>query len=243
MTLPSSHPAEWLEDAVAEGAPDFLRELQAFPKFAPRQSVTRFLGRYELFKQVLDVPGSIVECGVYSGGGVFSWAHFSAILEPVHYARRVIGFDTFAGFPGLADGKDRSDGTTVTQAGGFAYRELAQLQRAAARFDRNRFLGEIPKIEFVEGDAIETMPRYVAEHPHLVVALLYLDFDLYDPTLAAIRTFLPRMPRGSVIAFDELNKDKWPGETLAALEGIGFDRLRLRRFPFDSLMSYAVIGD
>jgi hypothetical protein len=83
----------------------------------------------------------------------------------------------------------------------------------------------------------------VEEHPHLVVALLYLDFDLYEPTLAAIQTLLPRMPKGAILAFDELNKDKWPGETLAAIEGVGLTSLRLRRFPFDSLMSYAVIGD
>jgi len=238
------HPsAELLETLAASNDPAISREFDAFPKYMKRQAVTRFLGRYELFKRILDVPGSIVEGGVYAGGGLFSWAHFSAILEPVHYARRIIGFDTFSGFPSFTEDKDLHDDAGAGRPGGFTYSHVAQLENAVTRFDGNRFLGQIPKIELVSGNAVETIPRYVAEHRHLVVALLYLDFDLYEPTLGAIRTLLPRMPKGAILAFDELNKDKWPGETLAAMEAIGLPSLRLRRFSFDTLMSYAVLGD
>jgi hypothetical protein len=38
---------------------------------------------------------------------------------------------------------------------------------------------------------------------------------LIEPTLAALQPFVPRMPRDAVIAFDELNRPEWPGETLA----------------------------
>ena len=50
--------------------------------------------------------------------------------------------------------------------------------------------------------------------------MLYLDFDIYEPTLTALENFLPRMPKGSVIAFDELNNPDWPGETMAFLESM-----------------------
>lgn len=239
----STSTTDLLERLAASGEPAVQRELDAFTKYVRRQPLTRFIARYELFKQALEVPGSIVEAGVFAGGGLFTCAHVSAILEPVHYARRIIGFDTFEGFPAFTPGKDAHDASGVRSVGGFAYADLGALQQAAQRLDANRFLGEIPKIEFVAGDATVTMPRYVEEHPHLVVALLYLDFDLYQPTRAAIEAFLPRMPKGAVLAFDELNKDKWPGETLAALETVGLHSLRLRRFAFDPLMSYAVIGD
>ena len=39
--------------------------LQNFPSFVRRINVTRFLAQYELFKMVQDLPGSIVELGVY----------------------------------------------------------------------------------------------------------------------------------------------------------------------------------
>ena len=31
---------------------------------------------------------------MHEGGGLFSWAHFSTILEPYNYHRKIIGFDT-----------------------------------------------------------------------------------------------------------------------------------------------------
>ncbi|MEE8238763.1 MAG: TylF/MycF/NovP-related O-methyltransferase [Nitrososphaerales archaeon] len=234
--------AEFLEKALQEKDADLLRELHAFAKYVPRQSITRFLARYELFKLIVNVPGCVIEAGVYSGAGVFSFAHFSAILEPVHYARKIIGFDTFEGFPEFNESKDAGEASPHGHRGGFAYTDLGNLRRAAARFDENRFIGHIPKIDLVKGDACQTMPRYLEQNPHLVVALLYLDFDLYEPTLTAIKTFLPRIPKGGIIAFDELNKDLWPGETLAAMESVGLSQLSLRRFPFDALMSYAIVG-
>ena len=70
---------------------------------------------------------------------------------------------------------------------------------------------------------------------------LYLDFDLYEPTKVAVETFLPRMPKGAILAFDELNQAAWPGETLAVLETVGLRSLRVQRFPFTPALSYAVL--
>jgi hypothetical protein len=74
-----------------------------------------------------------------------------------------------------------------------------------------------------------------------VVSLLYLDFDLYAPTKAAIDTLLPRMPKGAILAFDELNQAQWPGETMAVVESIGLRNLRIQRFPYVPQLSYAVL--
>ena len=53
----------------------------------------------------------------------------------------------------------------------------------------------IPKIELVKGDVRKTIPKYIKDNPHLIVSLLYLDLDLYEPTRAALRNFIPRMPK------------------------------------------------
>jgi hypothetical protein len=74
-----------------------------------------------------------------------------------------------------------------------------------------------------------------------VVSLLYLDVDLYEPTKVALETFVPRMPRGAVIVFDELNAQMFSGETLAVNDVIGLQNLRIERFPFDSYVSYCVL--
>ena len=217
-----------------------LERAMAFPLYAPRQVMASFLFKYELFKKIVNVHGSVVECGVAFGAGLMAFAQFSAILEPVNYTRRIVGFDSFGGFPGVA-GQDVKGGHRHARKGGMAVDSHAELQRAVSLFDSNRSVGHIPKVELVKGDALETIPRYIEENPHLVVSLLYLDFDLYEPTKVAIEHFLPRMPRGALIAFDELAHPQWPGETVAVMEKIGVNNLRIERVPFDSTRSYAVL--
>jgi hypothetical protein len=70
---------------------------------------------------------------------------------------------------------------------------------------------------------------------------LYLDFDIYRPTLAALKHFVPRMPKGAVIAFDELNLKDWRGESIAVLETLKLREYRIERCSFGSVMSFAQI--
>ena len=58
---------------IFERCPDSVEvKLENFPKYVRRQQLKRFLALYELFKRVLPVKGSIVECGVFRGFGVMS---------------------------------------------------------------------------------------------------------------------------------------------------------------------------
>ena len=86
-------------------------KLQAFPVWVRRQDFAYCLAKYEIFKKILNVNGSIVECGVFVGSGIMTWLHCSSILEPYNHTRKIIGFDTFAGFPYIDD-KDKKTGTS-----------------------------------------------------------------------------------------------------------------------------------
>jgi len=215
-------------------------KLENFPKYVRRNHLKRFLAMYELFKLALPVKGSIVECGVFRGFGVMSWAKLSAMLEPENLTRRIYGFDSFAGFPTVSD-KDSTPIADV-EAGGLFADSKEELEALIKEYDKDRFLGHIDKVHLVKGDVVETIPRFIEQHPHLVVSLLFLDMDLYEPTKAAIEHFVPRMPKGAVIAFDELDNPMWPGETLALIESLGMGRLELRRMEWDPYISWAVIG-
>lgn len=214
-------------------------KLQNFPKYVRRQHLKRFLAMYELFKLVLPVKGSVVECGVFRGFGVMTWAKLSAMLEPENLTRRIYGFDTFEGFPTVGD-KDRSDfaAPAVGELSASSHAELLQL---IAEYDRDRFLGHLRKVELIKGDLTKSAPAFIESHPHVVVSLLFIDCDLYEPTRAALSAFLPRMPKGAIVAFDELDNPIWPGETLAALENDVLRGLSLRRLEWDPYIAYAVI--
>jgi hypothetical protein len=170
-----------------------------------------------------------------------TWAHLSAVLEPANLTRRVYGFDTFAGFPSVAD-KDLNESRNPAH-GELNADSFDELQEIIKSYDQDRFLGHIDKVHLIKGNIAQTVPRFVEQHPHVVVSLLFLDADLYEPTKIALETFLPRMPRGAILAFDELDNPIWPGETLAALETVGLSRLAIRRFPWDPYVGYAVLGD
>jgi hypothetical protein len=215
-------------------------KLENFPKYVRRQNLTRFMALYEIFKRVLDVKGSIIECGVHQGFGIMTWAKLSAILEPVNLTRRIYGFDTFSGFPNLSDA-DRAAASSHVRVGDLYADSHDELVELMAIYDSTRFIGHIPKGKLVRGDACQTIPGFVKEHPHVLVSLLFLDFDLYEPTRVALETFLPRMPKGAVVAFDELDNPLWPGETVAMLEVLEKYRLKVERLPFDPYIGFATL--
>jgi hypothetical protein len=217
-----------------------IDKLRNFTKYVPRQTLSLFLAKNELFQRVVGIHGNIIECGVFLGGGLMSWAQLSSIYEPINHIRRIIGFDTFTGFPDIGE-KDKGDNLDYTIKGGLATHAYDDLQECIRLYDSNRHIGHIPRVELVVGDAMKTIPEYLQKNPHLVVAMLYLDFDLYEPTKLAIETFLPRMPKGAVLVFDELNQSQWPGETLAVMDTIGLRNLQIQRFPFTPQLSFAVL--
>lgn len=176
-------------------------------------------------------------------GGGMAWAKLSSALEPYAFDRRIFGFDTFEGFPDV-DEKDmgvvENDKAIV---GGFAtdYDVYTEINDAIEEYDENRFLNQFQKVFLVRGDALRSIPQFVEDNPHLMISLLFLDFDLYEPTKIALQYFIPRMPKGSIVAFDELNNPWWPGETLAALEMLDISSSQVKRFSFDPNISYIII--
>lgn len=214
-----------------------------FEKYVRRQSLARFLARYELFKMQMPIKGSIVECGVHYGGGLMAWAKLSANLEPYALDRLIIGLDTFEGFPSI-DKKDLSiTDNPELKVGGLNpnWDVYSELQEIIHQYDQNRFLNQFNKVHLIKGDAVYTIPQLVKEQPHLLVSLLFLDFDLYEATKIALESFIPRMSKGSILALDEVNNPWWPGETRALLESINIRDYEIRRFSFDPNIAYIVL--
>lgn len=234
------HEAERLKSCFERNPEIWEKKMENFPKYVRRQNLTRFLALYEIYKQVLSVKGSVVECGVFRGFGIMTWAKLSAILEPVNLTRRIYGFDSFTGFPSVSEDDKSKFSSHVLEGDLYADSEDELLELTSIN-DSTRFLGHIPKVNLIKGDAMQTIPKFIKEHPHLLVSLLFLDFDLYEPTKVALENFLPRMPKGSIIAFDELDNPLWPGETQAMIDICGSNNLSIERLHFDPYIGFARI--
>jgi Macrocin-O-methyltransferase (TylF) len=242
-TAPTDLMGPVVSDAFSSSPASLSAKLDNFPKYVRRQSLARFLARYELFKLQLPVAGSIVECGVFHGGGLLTWAKLSSALEPYAIHRRIYGFDTFEGLTEPSEHDTGSEFNAARAAGAFdtGYDVYNELMTAIAEYDSNRFLAEFKKVYLCRGDAVHTIPQFIQQNPHVLVSLLFLDFDIYAPTRIALECFLPRMAKGSVLAFDEIDNAWWPGETLALLQTLGVTRHRTNRFPMDPNISYIVL--
>ena len=219
-------------------------KLNNFELYVKRQALTRFIARYELFKQIISIKGSIVECGVHHGGGLMAWAKLSSGLEPMALHRKIIGFDTFDGFIDIHDNDIGVTDNQSLQKGGFSagVSSYDYITQSVKEYDENRFLNQFEKVELIKGDATITIPEFISANQHLIISLLFLDFDLYQPTKAALKNFLPRIPKGGIIAFDEINNSAWPGETVALIEEFGgLNKLNIQKFPFDPNIAYIVL--
>ena len=58
-----------MEQYIAQSSGNAFEKFENFTKYVSRQSLARFLALYEAFKQVIDVQGDVIECGVNIGGG------------------------------------------------------------------------------------------------------------------------------------------------------------------------------
>ncbi|WP_414156475.1 TylF/MycF/NovP-related O-methyltransferase [Pseudomonas sp. BNK-30] len=202
--------------------------------FANRIAVTAALSRIELFKMVQDIPGAIVECGVYKGNSLMLYMQLSMILEPYAINRSIIGFDTFGGFASIDAEQDPTD----INESMFSDTDETLIQDMIEANDLIRPVNRIPRCEIVKGDILETVPAFVKTRPDLVVAMLILDTDLYSSTKVALETFLPYMPKGAIVVLDEVAYRNFPGETAALRDVLDLNKIELKRLPFDSSVGY-----
>lgn len=202
--------------------------------FMTRQEASDMLARLRLFDLVSNVPGYIVECGVNRGNHTLLMSLMSTVTEPFALNRKIFGFDTFEGFRSVAaiDGDVRE----TDFRNDF---NLHTLMNAIEIFDANRPQHHFSKIELIKGDAVETIPTWVKAHPEAQIALLYMDFDLYLPTLVALRELTPLVPSGGVVAFDEFCYDGFAGETQAFREVLK-EGWVMKKFNFHPFVAYAV---
>ena len=92
---------EMLAKHFAEYDVDPMEICRNFQVYARRVFLKRFLAHYELFRMTKDLPGDIVELGVYRGQSLMSWANFVEIRnmgEPRQAGHRL---RQLAGFHGL----------------------------------------------------------------------------------------------------------------------------------------------
>ena len=191
--------------------------------------IGKMLAHNELYKKIIHLPGAVVELGVFKGASLCRFAMLRNLYE-IDTSRKIIGFDTFSGFPDTNYDDDKyftklhnDISASITKEKLYESLEKRNLNNA---------------VELIEGDITETVPNYIKENPALKISLLNLDTDVYEPAVTALEYLFPRVCNGGVIIVD--NYGQVPGETKVVDEYFEKKNIIISKFPYSSTPSFFI---
>lgn len=182
---------------------------------------------YEMYKKIIDLPGDIMEFGVYKGASLIRLATYRKMLE-TDLSRKVIGFDMFGEFPRTNNDLDNNFIEEFEGNGGFGI-EKEELEK---------FLQykKIDNFNLIKGNILETLDKYLDEYPHTRISFLHIDVDVYEPTKYILDKLYDRVVRGGVIVFDDYNTVE--GETRAVDEFLQDKSEKIKKLSLNYIPSY-----
>ena len=197
--------------------------------------IGKIIAHYELYKLTSNLPGALVECGVFKGASLLRFAGFRELFRNT-CSHKIIGFDTFGRFPEAnfetSYGVDRE----------YKKKPRELLENESISKDqltsilKKKGVGE--NIELVEGDIVETVPRYLKKHPELRISLLNLDTDFYEPAVVILEHLWDRIVNGGVMIAD--NYGIYPGETEAVDDYFKDKNVKIEKYDFCTTPCYII---
>lgn len=183
--------------------------------------IGKLVAHWELYRMVANIPGHVVELGVFKGASLIRFATFRNLLESEN-SRKIIGFDVFGSFPPAVNEHDQNFACNWERGAGKGI-PVDELYAALGQ-------KKIGNIELIQGDICQTVPEYFAARPYLRIALLHIDTDIYEPAQCGLETLWNRIVPGGVLVLDDYGTEF--GGTIAVEEFFSTRKIRLQKFPF-----------
>jgi hypothetical protein len=203
----------------------FSSEIRVFAKLSARML---------LYNKIKDIPGDIVECGVYKGSGIMTWLKLKKTFSP-NFLRKIIGFDMFDQEKLL---QTLTDDDKLKMKILFENRHFEYSNYKSVLHDKILNSGFTDAdFELIEGDVSSTSQDFVERRPGFKIALLYLDMDIEQPTYDALNNFWDRMSDGGIVVFDEYAHHQW-SESKAVDRFVKEKNLKIKSLSFDSPSAY-----
>jgi len=173
-----------------------------------RRVFNKLAARTLLYNEVKEIPGDIVECGVFKGTGLYTFLKLKNIFNP-NSSKKVIGFDFFNTkelISSINNGIDKEAMEVL-----FKERHFTHNQSFKDTF-RNKLLADgfiDSDFELIEGDISVTSKQFSQDNPGFKISLMYMDLDLEVPTYNTLINLWDNMTKGGIIVFDEYGYHKW----------------------------------
>lgn len=190
--------------------------------------IGKFLNHLEIYKKIIDLPGDILEFGVYKGTSLVRLLSFRKLLEN-EFSRKVFGFDIFGKFPDdLNMESDKQFVRNFENAGGYGISE-EELQDHLTRKGFENF-------SLIKGDINKTIPEFIVNNPSLKISLLHVDVDVYEPSRKILENFWDKIVPGGVLMLDDYGTVE--GETKAVDEFFKDLKIQIHKPRFNYIPSY-----
>lgn len=168
----------------------------------------KLLHRFEHFMNIKDLPGDIVELGVFKGSGMATFTKFIDIYAP-NSNKKVVGFDIFDTFEAdkVLDKDSDLDKETMEIVYNRVDTNELSLESVKSRLEGAGISDD--KYQLVKGDVETSILKFLDENPGFRISMLYIDVDLDRPTYYGLKHLWDRILPGGVILFDEYEYHKF----------------------------------
>ncbi|WKA27011.1 class I SAM-dependent methyltransferase [Bradyrhizobium roseum] len=203
-----------LKGILDDGHISLPETLINYPAFVRRRELTRLLADYDLFRLIQDLPGSIVELGVFLGAGLFTWSKLLETFVPADRSRKVFGFESGGGYQDFAP-EDGDPRPWIESVVGRKEVPDGYLDRMVKLTNQDNLLPGVERCRVISGDILQTVPTFAAGNQGTRLSMIFFDVNLYKPTLTGFRALYPLLVPGGVVAMNGFGTPPWLGETTA----------------------------
>ena len=187
--------------------------------------VAKLLLLSELSKQIKDIPGDIMEFGVWYGQTLITLENLRAIHDTFNFSRGFFGFDTFEGYF-ESEGLEIQDSEREKYDTGLSWKtKLSEIFKSHTSMNRSQ-----TELNLIEGDVNNTVPQFFSSYNNFV-ALAYVDIATYSTTAVVLNNIIPKMSVGGIIVIDDFGP-QYPGVSAALSE------LDIQNFDFENCPYY-----
>lgn len=156
--------------------------------------IGKLIYHYEIYKKITDLPGDILEFGVFKGSSLIRLMTFRNILEN-NFSRKIYGFDTFKKFPNQ---KRKSDKKFKLQ-----FEKEAGNPISKKELDILLIKKKFENYELIEGNVMKTLKKFLKNNRSIKISLLHLDMDVFNATKYVINKLQKYIVKGGIILIDD----------------------------------------
>ena len=180
----------------------------------------------DLFSKTDTIKGDIIEVGTYSGDTTEIIAEY---LYKNNSNKHYLGLDTFEGY-------DNNDMEGANKAS--IQNHVTKRWKISYDIVKNRLIKYKDIVTLYKGDCKVTIPDLIKNGIISQLSFIYIDCNLYQPSLQSIQHLWPYLSKGGIVSIDE---HLVGGETRAIKEFANTNNLELKYYSDTAGPSFYII--